>query len=390
MSDPQRCRACVRSRGSPSSLPIWGWPPRRRPSAHSISRGGDTLSIAAPVATVSRDDVSAAIGAGSRAVLAEFRSAPVTERVEAATATAILYLVTAANWAWRTAPSSRPSCPGAPRSTSARWWGPDRCPRPSCHRRRPTSRSSSPFPLTGPVALPADQIALSVGVENRCSEARTLALRYDALGWVSALRLDGVPASETPTTTTTTTPATTTTPTTSTTGIPTEPPTTTTTTTLPYPFGCLFQPLEGYEAVFCRLDTLGEVLLEEGPTSFGGAARYDRVQRRLEQARGRVILAQSGKRPAAPAASGEAAARGAWAPGPAWRAPGPDRFRSGRGADLTGRRRDRADRLPAAALGRPATRVPRAGSIARWSGGPVYARPCSTTRLVAVPVAPLT
>ena len=347
-------------------------------------RGGGTLSIAAPVATVPRDDVSAAIGAGRRAVLAEFRSARMTERVEAATATAILYLVTGRlgmeNCAVVTAELSRRS-PLDERTVV----GTGSLPTSILPRRQTDTPIVVTFPLTGPVALPADQIALSIGVENRCSEARTPALRYDALGWVSALRLDGVPASTTTTTTT---------PTTSTTGIPTEPPppttTTTTTTTLPYPFGCLFQPLEGYEAVFCRLDTLGEVLLEEGPTSFGGTARYDRVLRRLEEARGRVILAQSGKRPSAPAASGEAAARGAWAPGPAWRAPGPDRSRPGRGADLIGRRRDRADRLPAAALGRPATRVPRAGSIARWSGGPVYAGPCSTTRLVAVPVAPLT
>ncbi len=38
--------------------------------------------------------VGAAIGAGKRAVLAEFRSRPVAAPVEAATATAILYLVT--------------------------------------------------------------------------------------------------------------------------------------------------------------------------------------------------------------------------------------------------------------------------------------------------------
>src|SRR5262245_66514550 len=57
-------------------------------------RGGGLLDIAAPVATMPRDDVSASIGAGRREVLAEFQSSPVVERVEAGTATARLYLVT--------------------------------------------------------------------------------------------------------------------------------------------------------------------------------------------------------------------------------------------------------------------------------------------------------
>jgi hypothetical protein len=240
-------------------------------------REGRTLSIAAPVALEPRDDVSASIGAGKRAVLAEFRSSPAAERVDVATATAILYLVTGRagmeNCAVVTAELSRRS-PLDERTVV----GTGSLATSILPRRETTNPIRVTFPVTSPVALPNDQIALTISVENRCSEARTPSLRYDALGWISALVLEGVPATTT-TTTTTVAPA-----------IP------TTTTTLPWPTGCLFQPLAGYEAVYCRLDTLRQVLVEEGPSSFGGAAAYGRLERRLEQAGNRVDVAQSGKR----------------------------------------------------------------------------------------------
>jgi hypothetical protein len=241
-------------------------------------RNGRVLSIAAPVATEPRDDVPAFIGAGKRTVLAEFRSSPVAERVEAATATAILYLVTGRlgmeNCAVVTAELSRRS-PLDERTVV----GSGSLPTSILPRRETVNPIVVTFPVTEVVAFPTDQIALSIAVENRCSEARSPSLRYDALGWVSALRFDGLPATTTTTTTTTTPPS-----------LP------TTTTTLPWPTGCLFQPLSGYVAVFCRLDTLREVLVEEGPASLGGVAAYGRLERRLEQARSRVALAQAGKR----------------------------------------------------------------------------------------------
>jgi hypothetical protein len=236
------------------------------------------LSLAAPVATVPRDDVGASIGAGRRAVLAEFRSSPVAERVDVATATAVLFLVTGKagmeNCAVVTAEVSRRS-PLDERTVVGR----GSLATSILPRRQTVDPIVVTFPVTGPVAFPNDQITLTIAIENRCGEARSPSLRYDALGWISALRLEGVPAS---TTTTTTTIA------------PSLP--TTTSTTLPWPTGCLFQSLAGYDAVFCRLDTLREVLLEEGASGVGGAAAYGRLERRLEQARGRVVLAQSGKR----------------------------------------------------------------------------------------------
>ena len=42
---------------------------------------------------------------------------------------------------------------------------------------------------------------------------------------------------------------------------------------MPWPEGCLEQPLAGYDAVFCRIDTLAEVLAEEDPVDLGGLAR---------------------------------------------------------------------------------------------------------------------
>jgi hypothetical protein len=250
-------------------------------------RTGRALSIAAPVATEPRDDVSTFVGAGKRAVLAEFRSNPVAERVDAASAAAILYLVTGPlgmeNCAVVTAEVSRRS-PLDERTVV----GSGSLTTSILPRRQTVEPIVVTVPVTGPLALPKDQIALSIGIENRCREGRNVALRYDALGWVSAVRIDGG-SQQPPATTTTTT--TTTTVTTTPAPLP-----TTTTTTLPYPFGCLFQPLEGYEAVFCRLDTLGEVLVEEGPSSVGGVAAYGRLRRRLEQTRDRVSLALSGKR----------------------------------------------------------------------------------------------
>lgn len=250
-------------------------------------RSGGFLSTVAPVSTAPRDDVSASIGAGGRTVLAEFRSEPVPARVEAQGAGAVLYLTTGR--------LGMPDCAVvnvevARRRSGGRTVVGTGSLVSSLLGRRDTVRPILvPITLTGALALEGDQITLSIEVENQCGEARTVTLRYDALGWVSALRIDG--ASEPPTTTTTTTPAATTTIVSSTVVLP-----STTTTTLPYPFGCLFQPLEGYEAVFCRLDVLGEVLVEEGPASFGGGVRYERMSRRLEQARGRVSLALSGKR----------------------------------------------------------------------------------------------
>lgn len=250
-------------------------------------RSGRFLSPIAPVSTAPQDDISETIGAGQRAVLAEFSSASMPARVEAEGAGAVLYMVTGRlgmqNCAVVNVELAR-------RSQGQRTVvGTGSLATSLLARRDTVGPIVVPITLTGVLALQGDQIALSVEVENRCGEARSVTLRYDALGWLSALRIDG--ASEPPTTTTTTTPATTTTMVSTTVVVP-----STTTTTLPYPFGCLFQPLEGYEAVFCRLDTLDEVLVEEGPSSFGGGARYGRVQRRLDQARGRVSLALSGKR----------------------------------------------------------------------------------------------
>ena len=247
-------------------------------------REGLTLSIAAPSATTPRDDVSVDVGAGRRGVLAEFLSAPVEEELHALTATATVFLVAGrlgmedcavvtVEVVRRTPPAER-TVVGAGSVLGS-----------ILPRRETVDPIEISFALTGPLALPGDRIGVSVAVENRCDDLRTPKLLYDALGLASAVRLGDDPLP--PTTTTTTVTSTTTTA---------LPPLPTTTTTPPWPTGCLLQPLAGYDAVFCRLDTLAGVLADEDPIDIGGPAVYARLQRRLQHAHDLVALAQAGRR----------------------------------------------------------------------------------------------
>lgn len=136
------------------------------------------------------------------------------------------------------------------------------------------------IPLDGVVAAPGERMAVSIAVENRCADARGPGLLYDALGFASAVRFAAAPPAVPPPTTTTTT----------------APPPPPTTTTLPWPAGCLFQPLTGYDAVFCRLDTMADVLTDEDVTTFGSPATQARFQRPVGRSRDLVAVAQSGRR----------------------------------------------------------------------------------------------
>jgi hypothetical protein len=237
-----------------------------------------TLSIAAPSATEPRDDVSASVGSGQRAVLAEFLSAPVDEEVRPATATVTLYLVTGrlgmegcavvtAEVVRRTPPAERTVVGTQSVQTSI------------LPRRETIDPIEITMGLQDVLARPGERIGVTIAVENRCGELRIPKLLYDALGSASAVAFSG----ELPPATTTTT----------TTMLPAPPPTT---TTLPWPAGCLFQPLSGYEAAFCRLDTLAQVLDEKGPGALGGPATYGRLRRRLKRAHDLVAVAQTGRR----------------------------------------------------------------------------------------------
>ncbi len=248
-------------------------------------RVGETLSIAAPSVTTPRE-VAAFVQAGERAVLAEFLSDPVNEPLFAPGAVASLFLVSGMNGmedcavvtaevVRRTPPSERTVVGQGSVATSI------------LPRRVTVDPIEITFALFGMLALPGERIGVAVAVENRCDDARAPKLLYDALGMASAVYFtDEAPPTTTTTTTTTTVTA------------PLPPPTTTTTTTtttLPWPAGCLFQPLSGYEAAFCRIDTLAQVLAEEDAGDVGGAAAHARLRRRLDRARGLLVVAQSGQ-----------------------------------------------------------------------------------------------
>jgi len=243
------------------------------------------LVIAAPTSIEPRDDVSVSVGAGQQAVLGEFRSDPVDEEVDATGATATLFLVTGKEGmtecaeitveiARRNPPDQR-TVVGSGSALAT-----------ILPRRQTVDpiEVAVPLAMDGVVALPGEQIAVTVAVENRCDDLRIPALLYDALGLASVVRFsDDVTTTLPPTTTTSTT----------TTTAPLPQPTT---TTLPWPDGCLSQPLAGFDAVFCRLDTLAETLNEEDAVDVGGQTTYARLQRRLGRAHDLVAVAQTGRR----------------------------------------------------------------------------------------------
>jgi hypothetical protein len=243
------------------------------------------LSIAAPTATEPRDDVVADVGAGRRSVLAEFLSEPVEDEAYEDGAVATVFLVSGRlgmqdcavvtiEVARRSPPDERTIVGTGSILTSI------------LPRRETIEPIEITFPLSGPLALPGERIGVSVAVENRCDDLRSPKLLYDALGAASAISFGfGI----VPTTTTTTTSTTTTSAILTTT-------TSTTTTTVPWPSGCLFQPLSGYEQIWCNLDTLVQVLLDESSDAYGGGVTLARLQRRLARARDLVAKAQGGNR----------------------------------------------------------------------------------------------
>ena len=248
-------------------------------------RAQRTLSIAAPTATEPRDDIAADVGAGRRSVLAEFLSEPVEDQLDADGAIATVFLVSGrlgmqdcavvtVEVVRRSPPDERTIVGTGSVQTSI------------FPRRDTVDPIEIAFPLSGPLALPGERVGVSVAVENRCDDLRTPKLLYDALGVASVVSFGfGI----VPTTTTTTTTSTTTTTTTTTT-------TSTTTTTVPWPAGCLFQPLSGYEQIWCNLDTLAQVLVDESSDAYGGGVTLARLQRRVARARDLVAKAQGGTR----------------------------------------------------------------------------------------------
>ena len=105
-------------------------------------------------------------------------------------------------------------------------------------------------------------------------------------------------SSSTSTSTTSTTTSTTET-TTTTTGAPTTSTSTTTTpastsTTTTVSGDCTDQPLEGLDAVDCRIDVLSTAIGDESPTEFGGPRKTRALIQRLDNARGLVNAARQG------------------------------------------------------------------------------------------------
>src|SRR5262245_5401322 len=248
-------------------------------------RAERTLSIAAPTATEPRDDVAADVGAGRRSVLAEFLSEPVEDQLDADGAIATVFLVSGrlgmqdcaavtVEVVRRSPPDERTIVGAGSVLTSI------------LPRRATVDPIAVAFALSAPLALPGERVGVSVAVENRCDDLRSPKLLYDALGVASVVSFGfGI----VPTTTTTTTTSTTTTTTTTTT-------TSTTTTTVPWPDGCLFQPLSGYDQIWCNLDTLLQVLADEPSDAYGGGVTLARLQRRITRARDLVAKAQGGSR----------------------------------------------------------------------------------------------
>lgn len=72
--------------------------------------------------------------------------------------------------------------------------------------------------------------------------------------------------------------------------------TTTTSTTLP--LTCLDEPLEGFEAVDCRLGTLADTLAAQPPTSLGGTRSAKQLTVKVSKARKLVTTARGAKNPA--------------------------------------------------------------------------------------------
>lgn len=250
-------------------------------------RAERALDIAAPLTTAVRDDVGAFVGDGERVVLAEFLAPPSAYELTASHAIARLYLITGrlgmeacaivtVELARRTPAAERIPTGSRALATSL---GP---------RRGGIEPIVIDVPITGVVARPGERISLAIAIENACGAARNPKLLYDALGVESAIELVDLAPPLPPTTTTT-----------SVTTLPAPITTTTTTssTTLPWPAGCLAQPLRDWDAVRCRLDLVETVLAEEDPAALGGPFLTARLQRRLARARDQVALARSGVQP---------------------------------------------------------------------------------------------
>lgn len=242
------------------------------------------LSIAAPAGTLPRDDVSAAVRAGTREVLAEFLSEEASEPLHAGVAIATLYLVTGhegmegcadviVEVARRSPPDERTVVGSGVVHTSI------------LPRRETIEPIEVPVPLGGVLAEPGERIAVSVQVGNRCDDLRSTKLLYDALGYASAVRFDDMPVEPPPPTTTTTT-------TTTSTILPPPPPP----TTVPPPLDCVFLPLTGYDSIWCQLNTLRDTLADEPAEAYGGQVTLARLSRRLARARDLVATAQTGKK----------------------------------------------------------------------------------------------
>lgn len=257
------------------------------PPAALYLREGLALLTAAPTATLPRDDVEAWIGAGQRIVLAEFLSEPAAEVLTAEAATVALFLATGR--------TGMDGCADVLVEVARRGPGDERVVRGAAlvsgsilPRRDTVEPIAIPLVLEQPLALPGDRIAVAVGVENRCDDARGPVLLYDALGFASAVHFAVPPPTSTTTTSSTSTTST---------SVSAPPAATTTTITPSAPPDCTFFPLAGWEAAWCRLDALAAVLADEPPDVLGGAVTVERLRRRLARTRGLVQAAEAGARP---------------------------------------------------------------------------------------------
>ncbi len=245
-------------------------------------RAGSLLSPVAPSETEPQDDVRASIRAGQRMVLegGEFTSVALGEEHVAGGAVARLFLVTGqagmegcavvdAELLRLQPPAGRTVVASGQVATSI------------LPRRESVQPIEVPLTATGVLAAAGERLALVIAVTNRCDDLRSPRLLYDGLTEQSAVRFtDAPPATSTTTTTTTTVP-----------GTP-----GTTTTTLPAPVSCLAQPLTGYQAVFCRVDTIVAILGARDPGDVGGLTTRGRLLARLARSRARLERAQTGRR----------------------------------------------------------------------------------------------
>ncbi len=238
-------------------------------------RSPRALSSDAPTVANPRDDVSTRLSVGSSALLADFVSTPQAAAASATTASAALFLVTAKN--------GIENCVDVTVDLYRLTGSDQRIPVASSSittsilpRKQATAPVVVSLTVQGTLADVGERLGMSIVARNRCSSARNLTLLYDSAGAASSLAFGDTPPPPPPGTPTTTT--------------------TTTTTTVPPPASCLDEPMSGFAALACRLDTLEAALRTRPASAVGGNRVLRRQLVRLAKTRALLQAASTGDR----------------------------------------------------------------------------------------------